>query len=187
MASFARDANQSPISSTSCLMNASSRKAFDIVGDALIWSVRDGEILSERSRSEGVETAKKAPIDELQQTGAGGPVIANHPVDITIRASSVREDAEALRFDITLSPAPDQTLALIYTTMGKSPLAEQDYVSTQGVLRIPSGTEATSIEVPLLDDDLTEGDESVTLFVTTDPSVSHVGERQVEGIILDDD
>ncbi len=159
----------------------------DVAGDDLIWSVRNGEILSERSRWKDTETAGHPPADEPTLTGAGGPVVAVRTVDITIRASAVREDAEALRFDITLTPPPEQALTLIYTTMGKSALAEQDYVSTQGVLRIASGTEAASIDVPLLDDDLAEGDENVTLFVTTDPSVAHVGERQVEGTILDDD
>lgn len=160
---------------------------FDIVDEDLIWSVRDGEILAKRSQREDESTAENMSADKSQQSGAGGPVIAIEPVDITIRPSAVREDAESLHFNVTLNPAPTESVALIYTTMGKSAISDEDYVSTQGVLSIPSGTTAIAIDVPLLDDDLAEGDESVTLFVTADPDVANLRERQIEGIILDDD
>ncbi|MDH3771128.1 MAG: lipid II flippase Amj family protein [Nitrospirota bacterium] len=41
--------------------------------------------------------------------------------------------------------------------------------------------------MPLIDDDLTEGDEDVLLFLTVDPKVARLTDDKVVAIIEDDD
>ena len=156
--------------------------AFEIEGHDLTWSVREGAIVAERSRASDEALANEAVLD-----GAGGPVIRIQPISIAVNPVKAREDAAALRFDISLVPAPDRMLALIYTTMADSAIAEKDYVNTQGVISIEPGTTSLSIEVPLIDDDIPEGSERFTLYLATDPTAARIVASRIEGLIDDDD
>ncbi|MGI9449075.1 MAG: Calx-beta domain-containing protein [Geminicoccaceae bacterium] len=162
---------------------------FEIEGRDLTWSVREGAIVAERSGKSDEALANEAAEwgDEAVLDGAGGPVIRIQPISIAVAPAKTREDADALRFDITLEPAPDQMLALIYTTMESSAVADEDYVSTQGVLSIDPGTTSLSIDVPLIDDDIPEKSERFTLYIATDPTAAHIDASRIEGLIDDND
>lgn len=167
---------------------------FEIEGRDLTWSVLEGAIVAEhpvaeRPRASDEELAHGTANggDEALLDGAGGPVIRIQPISIAGAPAKTREDADALRFDITLEPAPDQMLALIYTTMGSSAIADKDYVSTQGVISIEPGTTSLSIDVPLIDDNIPEEPESFTLYIATDPTAARIDASRIEGLIDDDD
>ena len=162
---------------------------FEIEGRDRTWSIREGAIVAERSRApdEELVSAGAEGGDESALDGVGGPVIRIKPITISVVSAETSEDADALRFDVTLEPAPDRMLALIYMTMGDSAVADRDYVSTQGVLSIEPGTTSLSIDVPLVDDDIPEKPERFTLYVATDPTAAHVDTSRIEGLIDDDD
>lgn len=161
-------------------------QTFEIEGPDQAWTIRDNVIIAERQELSGVNEPVTA-ADGDDSNGKGGPVIRIKPTSLGVAIAEKQEDAGVMRFDITLDPAPDQMLALIYTTLGGSAIADEDYVSTQGVISVKPGTTSLSIDVPLIDDDIHEPSERFTLYLATDPTAARIETSRVEGLITDND
>ena len=162
-------------------------ETFEIEGPNQAWTIRDDVIIAERREPPGAKEPAIAAADEDDHNGKGGPVIRIKPTYVGVAIAEKQEDAGVMRFDITLDPPPDQMLALIYTTLGGSAIADEDYVSTQGVISVKPGTTSLSIDVPLIDDDIHEPSERFTLYLATDPTAARIETSRIEGLINDDD
>ena len=162
---------------------------FEVEGLDLSWSIRDGAIIAEQPKPPDEDpvaaTADRSHVKRAD--GRGGPVIRIEPISIAAAPAKMREGADALRFEIRLDPAPSQMLAVIYTTMADSAIADEDYVSTQGVISVEPGTSSLSIDVPLIDDEIQESSERFTLYLAADPTAARIETSRIDGVIDDDD
>jgi hypothetical protein len=137
--------------------------------------------------------AAEPPPTAVQATGRAGQkgevaiAAARTGLRIEATAAPVRESEGMVHFDLELSAPADSSIVLIYATIDGSAVAGEDYEAQRGVLILKKGQTGGRIEAPVLDDDVAEGEETLVLFLTVDPTVATITNRQILGTIQDDD
>ena len=90
------------------------------------------------------------------------------PVGIAVADAHVEEDAGAvLAFAVTLSRAASRVLTVDYATSDGSAQAGVDYTAASGTLTFQAGESSRTIEVGVLDDAHDEGEETLTLTLSS--------------------
>jgi hypothetical protein len=69
-------------------------------------------------------------------------------------------------FTVTLSPASGQAVAVVFATVPGTATANVDYAATSGTLTFAAGSTAATVVVPVVDDLLSEPDETFTLHLS---------------------
>ena len=96
----------------------------------------------------------------LQATIAG-------PATLSVADAEVDEDSGAvLDFTVTLSRRLMETVTVEYGTADGSASAGADYTNTSGTLTFAVGETSKTVAVPVLDDELDEGSETLTLTLS---------------------
>ncbi len=108
-------------------------------------------------------------------------------LEIDISVESTREDAGPVGFNIELSQPSENSVVLIYATIDDTAIDGEDYEAARGVLVIEAGQTEARIEAPIIDDDISEKEEQLRLFLTVDPAVAVVKNREIIATIEDDD
>ena len=83
--------------------------------------------------------------------------------DVTVVETAGAEAA----FTVTLSGTSSQPVTVNYQTSDGSAVAGLDYTTTSGTLTIPANTLTDTIRVPVLNDDLDELDETLTVTLSS--------------------
>ena len=113
--------------------------------------------------------------------------VADGDAAISVADASVREAPGAkLAFEVRLDRARDRTITVDYATSDGSATAGSDYTATSGTLSIPPGSRRAVIEVPVLDDILNEGGETLTLTLS-DAAGAIIGDGVATGTIRNSD
>ena len=109
------------------------------------------------------------------------------PVGIAVADARVEEgDAAVLAFAVTLSRAASAALTVDYATADGSAHAGDDYRAASGTLKFRAGESSTTIEVAVLDDAHDEGEETLTLRLST-PSGGRLADGEATGTIENHD
>ncbi|MBU7581950.1 MAG: M10 family metallopeptidase C-terminal domain-containing protein [Nostoc sp. TH1S01] len=74
-----------------------------------------------------------------------------------------KTDSQNVTYKVTLSNASSQTITVQYSTANVSATAGSDYTATTGTLTFNPGVTSQVINIPILNDSLTEADESFIL------------------------
>ena len=102
-------------------------------------------------------------------------------------ADAFEEPDATLIFEVSLDPAAGNTVTVDYATRdGTATLADADYVATSGTLTFAAGETVKTVEVPVLDDDIDEGVETVWL-VLSNPSGAVIARGENYGQIHNTD
>ena len=102
------------------------------------------------------------PLSSANQATVAGPV------GISVADARVEEDEGAvLAFAVTLSRAASRTLTVDYATSDGSAQAGVDYTAASGTLTFEAGESTKTIEVAVLDDSHDEGEETLTLTLSS--------------------
>ncbi len=109
------------------------------------------------------------------------------PIEIDIVAAAALENSEMIAFDVTLSRASSHSVVLIYATIDETAVDGEDYRAARGVLVIEAGETEARIEAEIIDDDISEDMERLRLFLTVDPTIAVVKNREIIATIEDDD
>ncbi len=133
-------------------------------GDRLI-KVREGRVLS-----------AKTPA------GASPP-----PSKISVTATQGTENGGEMKFTVGFSAPTQKPILLIFSTSDLTAKAGSDYEEVRGALKVKPGATSAVVRVPLMDDQLSEGNESFELLVTTDLDVAKVEVQRATATILDND
>jgi len=110
----------------------------------------------------GGDTA--TPSDDLYtatQTTTQLPTVAFDAATYT-----VGEAEGSAPITVTLQNPPTQTVTVDYATFEETALAGSDYLTASGTLTFTSGATWLTFTVAILDDDLSEGEESLTLSLS---------------------
>ena len=102
---------------------------------------------------------------------AGGKALANAPAatvqgppGLAVAGAEVREGpGAALEFAVTLSRASASDVTVDYATADETATAGADYTATSGTLTFLAGETAKTVPVPVIDDVIDEGSETLTL------------------------
>ena len=127
----------------------------------------------------------------------GNPVEATVPVvdnglatdapSLSVGPADVQEEPDAtLSFEVRLDPASAGDVTVDYATRDGTATAGADYVETRGTLTFEAGETVKTVEVPVLDDDIDEGLETVWL-VLSNPSGAVIARGENYGQIHNTD
>ena len=86
------------------------------------------------------------------------------PLALSVADARAEEGTDgAIDFTVALSRAGSETVTVDYTTADGTATAGQDYTATSGTLTFSPGETEKTVSVPLLDDAVDEGEETLTL------------------------
>ncbi len=108
------------------------------------------------------------------------------PVALSVADARAGEADEALEFTVTLSRAASGTVTVDYATRNGTATAGEDYSFTRGTLSYAAGELEKTVSVPLLDDAIDEGEETVTLKLMN-PQGAVIGDGEATGTIENSD
>ena len=96
------------------------------------------------------------------------------PAGLSVADAEVQEGpGAALAFAVSLSRASSSSVTVDYATVDGSATAGSDYTATSGTLTFAAGETAKMVTVPVLDDSIDEGSETLT-FTLSNPSGGNV-------------
>ena len=111
------------------------------------------------------------------------------PVRIRIEGARAKEGKDAsLDFAVTLNRAAAHTVSVDYATEDDTATAGADYTAMSGTLVFAAGETAKTVKVPVLDDAVDEGKETMRLLLSN-PQGAYLRDihRRARGIIRNDD
>lgn len=123
--------------------------------------------------------------------GGGGGSDPGGPGGITIAISDASEtegnvnNADMI-FTISLNQQSTSTVTVNYATQDASAIAGEDYVATSGIAGFAPGQTSQTISVPVLDDTLDEGIETLNVVLSA-PTNATIADGVGEGVIVDND
>ncbi|MGI9510765.1 MAG: Calx-beta domain-containing protein [Geminicoccaceae bacterium] len=109
------------------------------------------------------------------------------PVRLLVAADETSESDKLIYFRLSLSEPAPQAVLIIYTMINGTAVAPGDYTHRQGVVVFEPGQTQAVVATSIVNDDVAEGAESFSFFVTGDPAAVSIEERKVAAIIEDDD
>jgi hypothetical protein len=145
-----------------------------------------GDILDEPHETYSLELAN--PVGATLADGRGaGTILDNDPqVSISVDDVTRAEAYEPASFTVSLSKASGKIVTVAYATADGSALAGNDYGARSGTLVFLAGDTSKSVSVPLVDDEIAEGEETFTVALSRAVNAS-LADAQGAGTILDDD
>ena len=122
---------------------------------------------------------------------AGVDYNANHKVDsrptLSVADARANEGTDtAVSFEVRLSRAATGAVTVDYATSDGTATAGADYTATSGTLTFAAGETAKTVNVPVLDDALSEGEETFTLTLSN-AAGARIVDGEATGTIANDD
>ena len=112
--------------------------------------------------------------------------IVDDPLEVSIYDGNGAENAEELVLPVRLNYSSSRVVSAQFAVTGGTATADEDFESTQGVVVFEPGSVEAQVRIPLKDDGLVEGDETVEVTLS-DPQNAVLGQAQATGTITDDE
>ena len=109
------------------------------------------------------------------------------PPTLSVSRAEANESASEIVFNLVLSEPLEKPILILYATYDQTATAGEDYEGERGTLKLAPGDKAATVRIPLIDDNVSEGDETLELFVTTDKTQATVAPERSIGTIMNDD
>jgi hypothetical protein len=107
-------------------------------------------------------------------------------IQVSVTSKAASEQDAAMLFSLDLSRPAPRDLIIIYTVLAGT-ANQDDYGKGSGVLKIKAGSDKGEISIPLVDDQIAEGDELLSLFLSSDPSLVQMSANRINATIRDND
>jgi Ca2+-binding RTX toxin-like protein len=108
-------------------------------------------------------------------------------VMLSVRDAAVVEGRDRVAvITIDLDIASSQPISVSYTTSSVNGTAGVDYTPVSGILTIPANSRTATLEVPILNDALNEGDESFIVTFTNPINATLDPERSSSEVVISD-
>ena len=137
-----------------------------------------------------LSAAMHAEIDAAGRTATGTIRDNDGPPELSIDDSSAAESAGTMHFTVKLHPASGNRVTVHYETEDGTAVdfLDPDYTKTAGTLTFRHGEVLEqTIVVPILQDDVDEGDQETFTMTLLDPVNATLGDASAIGTITDDD
>ena len=109
------------------------------------------------------------------------------PPELHVADATAHEGADVtLDFVVTLTRAPGSVVTVSYATSDGTATAGSDYTATRGTLTFAPGETTKTVPVPVLDDAIDEGEETMRLTLSS-PSGVKLGDAVATGTISNSD
>lgn len=137
----------------------------------------------DETTANGVDSQSSEDVAAVQDAAA----TPTSDISIQVSVENSKENGPPIAFNISLSKPSESSVVLIYATIDGTAIDGQDYEANRGVVVIKPGEQEARIEASVLDDSEAEEQEHLQLFLTVDPTVAVVENRQIIATIDDDD
>ena len=118
------------------------------------------------SASDGAATVAVADNDDRPaDDDSPDPVPSGPPTVSVADATATEGDPQGLRFVVEVTPAGDQTITLGYGVFDGTAAQGHDFNAPYRLFTLDPGEGRLEIVLPIIDDNETEGDETLTLFL----------------------
>jgi Calx-beta domain len=114
-------------------------------------------------------------VGNTSEFSAGNLASATGNVQFSIGSIQVKEDLGALTVTVLRKGGTAGNLSIDYATTDGTATAGQDYSSASGTLTFSSGETSKSFQIPIVDDAVTEPDETFTIELRNAPSLGALG------------
>ncbi|MDD2790852.1 MAG: Calx-beta domain-containing protein, partial [Sulfurimonas sp.] len=131
--------------------------------------------------AEEFEAVSISPSASTVETG----ILENDKPTISINDMTVNEDAGFMTFTVTLSNPSTSTISVDYHTSNGTATAALDYTAVTGTVTFVPGETTQTIIVPIKDDFIDEGSETLDV-VLTNPLNATITDNTGLGIIIDE-
>ena len=109
--------------------------------------------------------------------------VADPPSGLSVAdAEATEEEDAALDFVVTLDPAATAAVTVDYATADGTATAGSDYTATSGTLTFQPGETSKTVSVPITDDAVDDGGETLTLTLSS-ASGADLGDAEATGTI----
>ena len=112
--------------------------------------------------------------------------IVDDPLAVSIYDGTGAESTEDLVLPVRLNYSSSQVVSAQFAVTGGTATPDVDFESTQGVVVFEPGSVEAQVRIPLKDDGLVEGDETVEVTLS-DPRNAVLGQATATGTITDDE
>ena len=113
--------------------------------------------------------------------------VVRGPVAVSVADARAREgEDETIDFRVSLSRAASRTVTVTYATADRTARAGEDYTRTSGKLGFAPGETERTVRVPVLDDAVDEGEETLALRLTN-ASGAQIADGEATGTIVNSD
>ena len=111
-----------------------------------------------------LSSASGADLDDAEATGT---IRNTEPSKLSVADAEASEEEDAtLDFVVTLDPAATATVTVDYATADGTATAGSDYTATSGTLTFQPGDTSKTVSVPITNDSLDDGGETLTLTLS---------------------
>ena len=126
-------------------------------------------------------------VDDRPLTAAQAVTIHRTVQALSVADAEVGEGPGAvLVFEVTLTRAAEEPIAVDYETVDGTAAAEEDYEAVSGTLSIEAGQTSATVHIPVLDDSHDEGEETLTLILSN-ASNAQILDGEALGVIVNSD
>ncbi|HEX9682233.1 MAG TPA: Calx-beta domain-containing protein, partial [Acidimicrobiales bacterium] len=108
------------------------------------------------------------------------------PSALSVGDVTVDEEAGLATFTVVAEPPLGNSATVEYATGSGTATSDVDFTATADTLSFDSGDNAKTVDVPILDDGIWEGDETFT-FTLSNPSGALIGDGSAVGTITEDE
>ncbi|RVT83144.1 Calx-beta domain-containing protein, partial [Inhella crocodyli] len=128
----------------------------------------------------------------VRSTGVSGSTVASTEQaaqaqpEINVADVQVGEADGFITFTITLSTLATQNVTVSYQVLSDTALANADFTPVSGTLTIVAGTNTAVVRVPVTNDTVFEGNESLLINLSS-PSNATIGQGSAVAVIVDND
>ena len=145
--------------------------------------VQQDEVLEE---DETFTLRLSAPEHAQLLDGEAIVTIVDDPLEVSIYDGTGAENAEELVLPVRLNYTSSRVVSAQFAVTGGTATPDVDFESTQGVVVFEPGSVEAQVRIPLKNDGLVEGDETVEVTLS-DPRNALLGQAQATGTITDDE
>ncbi len=135
---------------------------------------------------EGLVVRLSAPEHAALLDAEGGVTIKDDPIEVSIFDGSEMENSEELVMPVRLNFGSTKVVSVQFEVTGGTATLDVDYDATEGLIVFEPGSTDAQVRIPLIDDDLQEGNEMFNVTLLS-PTNAQIGQAMATGTIVDDE
>ncbi len=149
-----------------------------------IWVpvVRDDVV----EEDEGLVVKLSAPEHAMLLDAEGDVTIKDDPIEVSIHDGTGTESSDELVMAVRLNYGSTKVVSVQFAVTGGTATSDVDYEATQGLVVFETGSTEAQVRIPLIDDDLQEGNETIEVTLSN-PANAQIGQAMATGTIVDDE
>ncbi len=127
-----------------------------------------------------------APEHAMLLDAEGDVTIKDDPIEVSIYDGTETENSDELVMAVRLNYGSTKVVSVQFAVTGGTATSDVDYEATQGLVVFETGSTEAQVRIPLIDDDVQEGDETIEVTLSN-PTNAQIGQAMATGTIVDDE